>query len=49
MNKRQEKLLVAMLCGLIMVSAGAFAVQPAMAKNAQPVFASSVQHVSLHR
>ncbi|WEK02829.1 MAG: hypothetical protein P0Y65_11470 [Candidatus Devosia phytovorans] len=32
MNKRQEKLLIATLCGLVIVSAGAFAVQPAMAK-----------------
>lgn len=31
MNRNQEKLLVAMLCGLVIVSAGAFAVQPAMA------------------
>jgi hypothetical protein len=47
MNKRQEKLLVAMLCGLVIVSAGAFAVQPAMAKSGQPVLISSVQSVSL--
>ncbi|MHA6691492.1 SH3 domain-containing protein [Devosia sp. A449] len=31
MNKHQEKLLIASLCGLVMVAAGAFAVQPAMA------------------
>jgi hypothetical protein len=31
MNKRQEKVLVAMLCGLVIVSAGAFAVHPALA------------------
>lgn len=31
MKKSQEKVLVAMLCGLVVVSAGAFAVQPAMA------------------
>ncbi len=31
MNKQQEKLLVATLCGLVITAAGAFAVQPAMA------------------
>jgi uncharacterized protein YraI len=31
MNTQQEKLLIATLCGLVMVAAGAFAVQPAMA------------------
>lgn len=31
MNKNQEKLLVAALCGLVVTVAGAFAVQPAMA------------------
>ncbi|MET3926235.1 SH3 domain-containing protein [Devosia sp. 2618] len=31
MNKQQEKVLVAALCGMVMVAAGAFAVQPAMA------------------
>lgn len=31
MNKQQEKVLVATLCGLILTAAGAFAVQPAMA------------------
>lgn len=31
MNKQQEKVLVASLCGLVIVAAGAFAVQPAMA------------------
>ena len=35
MNKSQEKLLVATLCGLVIVSAGAFAVQPAMAAGYQ--------------
>ena len=31
MNKKQEKVLVAALCGLVITAAGAFAVQPAMA------------------
>ncbi len=31
MNKRQEKVLVATLCGLILTAAGGFAVQPAHA------------------
>jgi len=31
MNKQQEKVLVATLCGLVITAAGAFAVQPAMA------------------
>ena len=31
MNKQQEKVLVATLCGLVIAAAGAFAVQPAMA------------------
>lgn len=31
MNKSQEKVLVAMLCGLVITAAGAFAVQPAVA------------------
>ena len=31
MNRQQEKLLVATLCGLVIAAAGAFAVQPAMA------------------
>jgi uncharacterized protein YraI len=31
MNKQQEKVLVAALCGLVITAAGAFAVQPAMA------------------
>ena len=31
MNRQQEKLLVAVLCGLVITVAGAFAVQPAMA------------------
>ena len=30
MNKKQEKVLVAALCGLVITAAGAFAVQPAM-------------------
>ncbi len=45
MNKQQEKLLVATLCGLVMVAAGAFAVQPAMAAGydvAQPARVSGV-------
>jgi uncharacterized protein YraI len=35
MNKQQEKVLVASLCGLVVVAAGAFAVQPAMAAGYQ--------------
>lgn len=31
MNRNQEKVLVAALCGLVIAAAGAFAVQPAMA------------------
>lgn len=31
MNRQQEKVLVAALCGIIIAGAGAFAVQPAMA------------------
>jgi uncharacterized protein YraI len=31
MNKRQEKVLVAALCGLVVTAAAGFAVQPAMA------------------
>jgi uncharacterized protein YraI len=31
MNKQQEKVLVAALCGLVIAGAGSFAVQPAMA------------------
>jgi hypothetical protein len=30
MNKHQEKVLVATLCGLVITAAAAFAVQPAM-------------------
>jgi uncharacterized protein YraI len=33
MNKNQEKVLVATLCGLVIAAAGAFAVQPAMASG----------------
>lgn len=48
MNKRQEKVLVATLCGLVIVSAGAFAVQPALAKSSQqPVLVSSIQSVTV--
>lgn len=35
MNKQQEKVLVATLCGLVITAAGAFAVQPAMAAGYQ--------------
>ncbi len=31
MNKHQEKVLVATLCGLVITAAAAFAIQPAMA------------------
>lgn len=47
MNKHQEKVLVATLCGLVMVAAGAFAVQPAMAAGyavEQPATVSGVAH-----
>ncbi|MDB5614051.1 MAG: hypothetical protein JWQ22_1704 [Devosia sp.] len=44
MNKHQEKVLVATLCGLVITAAGAFAVQPAMAKSNQPV-TIPVQHL----
>lgn len=35
MNKAQEKVLVASLCGMILTAAAAFAVQPAMAAGYQ--------------
>lgn len=35
MNKSQEKVLVATLCGLVITAAAAFAVQPAMAAGYQ--------------
>jgi uncharacterized protein YraI len=35
MNKNQEKVLVAALCGIVITAAGAFAVQPAMAAGYQ--------------
>lgn len=35
MNRQQEKILVAALCGLVISAAGAFAVQPAMAAGYQ--------------
>ncbi|ODT81637.1 MAG: hypothetical protein ABS76_10790 [Pelagibacterium sp. SCN 64-44] len=35
MNKAQEKVLVATLCGLVVAAAAAFAVQPAMAAGYQ--------------
>jgi len=35
MNKQQEKVLIATLCGLVITAAGAFAVQPAMAAGYQ--------------
>lgn len=35
MNRNQEKVLVAALCGLVITAAGAFAVQPAMAAGYQ--------------
>jgi len=35
MNKCQEKVLVATLCGVVIAAAGAFAVQPAMAAGYQ--------------
>ncbi|MBS3849171.1 MULTISPECIES: hypothetical protein [Devosia] len=33
MNKQQEKVLIATLCGLVIAAASAFAVQPAMAEG----------------
>jgi FtsH-binding integral membrane protein len=33
MNKHQEKVLLAMLCGLVITAAGAFVVQPALATS----------------
>ena len=36
MNKSQEKVLVASLCGIIVAAAAGFAVQPAMAADYAP-------------
>jgi len=36
MNKAQEKVLVAVLCGLVMAVAAAFAVQPSLATPPAP-------------
>ena len=36
MNKSQEKVLVASLCGIIVAAAAGFAVQPAMASDYAP-------------
>lgn len=47
MNKSQEKVLVASLCGLIVTAAAAFAVQPAMAAGYSvetPARVSGVAH-----
>lgn len=45
MNKSQEKVLVAVLCGAIMTAAAGFAVQPAMATEAPGVAASGLRDV----
>lgn len=44
MKKNQEKVLVAALCGMVVVAAGAFAVQPALAGKKPAV---STQHSQL--
>jgi SH3-like domain-containing protein len=47
MNKAQEKVLVAALCGLVLTAAAGFAVQPAMAAGyqvEQPARVSNVAH-----
>ena len=47
MNRQQEKILIAALCGLVITAAGALAVQPAMAAGhaaAGPVQVSGVDH-----
>lgn len=49
MNKRQEKVLIAALCGLVIVTAGAFAMQPAMASAKPEARALIVQSVPLPR
>ena len=36
MNKSQEKVLVASLCGLVVAAAAGFAVQPALASDSAP-------------
>lgn len=47
MNKSQEKVLVAVLCGAIMTAAAGFAVQPAMATEAPGVAASGLRDVRI--
>ncbi|KKB82702.1 hypothetical protein VW29_15455 [Devosia limi DSM 17137] len=46
MNKQQEKVLVAALCGLVITAAGAFAVQPAMAAGYQMDVLAKVSNVA---
>ena len=46
MNKQQEKVLVATLCGLVITAAGAFAVQPAMAAGYQVDQVAQVTNVA---
>src|SRR5690349_5148960 len=46
MNKHQEKVLVATLCGLVIAAAGAFAVQPAMAAGYQVDVLAKVSNVA---
>ena len=41
MNKSQEKVLVASLCGIIVAAAAGFAVQPAMAADYAPKASTS--------
>ncbi len=45
MNKSQEKVLVAVLCGAIMTAAAGFAVQPTMAAEASGVAASGPRDI----
>ena len=46
MNKHQEKVLVATLCGLVIAAAGAFAVQPVMAAGYQVDVLAKVSNVA---
>jgi uncharacterized protein YraI len=46
MNKRQEKVLVAALCGVIVTAAASFAVQPAMAAGYAVEQPARVNHVA---
>jgi uncharacterized protein YraI len=46
MNRQQEKVLVATLCGLVVVSAATFAVQPAQAAGYSVEQVARVTHVA---